>query len=159
MNRTFSRLFRSGAAGLLALLFAGGNALALSWQCMKLGQGADDLFIQPVQPLPESSRKPQNVTVAYKGYDGYTVSWNIPAGFPRGVLTGFCVRVSDDRTDDTEEKCGSDVRPFQHIIGCFYENRTLPRCPHPSDVNFEVKFQTECDVELPWSDKADSPWQ
>ena len=159
MNRTLSRLFRSGAAGLLALLFAGGHALALSWQCMKLGQGYDGLIIQPVRPIPESKRKPQDVTVAYKGYDGYEVSWSIAAGFPRSVLTGFCIRLSDDETDDTEENCHDSDSTSKHVVGCFYDNRTYPRCPDPSDVNFEVKFQTECTVELPWSDKVDSPWQ
>ena len=126
---------------------------------MKLGQDADGLIIQPVQPIPESKRKPQDVTVAYKGYDGYKVSWTIPAGFPRSVLTGYCLRLSDDETDETKTECNDGTRTYQDIVGCFYENRTLPRCPDPSDVNFEVKFQTECTVELPWSDKVDSPWQ
>ena len=145
----------AAAAAALALLFAGGNALALSLQCMKLGEGHEGLIIQPVQPIPESDRKPQDVTVTYKGYDGYNVSWTIPARFPRSVLTGFCIRLSDDETDDTEENCHSGDRTSKHVVGCFYDNRTLPRCPDRSDVNFEVKFQTECDVELPWSDKVD----
>lgn len=155
MRPTFSGLFRSGAACLLALFFAGGNAPALATDCIRLFV-SDNVF---APQIPEASRKPTNVRVS-QGAAGFlfTVTWGVASDFPTSVLTGFCMEQSHADSGDEDEDCRStpDARSvlanncYPNPVGAFSSNHC-----HRGTHSFRVRLSTSCDKDLPWSDAVE----
>ena len=140
----------AAAAGVLALLFAGGNAPALANGCLRLAE-SDNVFFPPV---PEASRKPQNLSVSQNASGTlFTVTWEVASDFPTDVLTGFCMKQTHpDSGDEEEEDCRDlpDARQVQ-ANNCYPDpvgNFSMEHC-YGGTHKFRVNLTTSCDQELP----------
>lgn len=148
-----------------ALFFGGGEGRPLS---MASAMAADCSMLtqQPSrrrgwtgsQPLSHANRTPNNLRAQCQSWesthDYINAFWEIPSALPRALLTGLCIEITHHEGSETQEFCDDRVRT---------EELSLKPCIHRGGGEWEcwggthslrVRFETSCDVDLPWSSGA-----
>lgn len=164
------RISMAGLAAAVALtsaLFFGGEegrplsmASAMAADCTMLTQ-------QPSrrrgwtgsQPLSHANRTPNNVRAQCQTRigesDRINAFWEIPSALPTALLTGHCIEITHHEGSETREFCHDGVSTESlSNKPCVWRVAGRERECWGGTHSVRVKFETSCDVDLPWSSGA-----
>lgn len=138
------------ATALLALA-GGGSPAAASDSCNQLQGMAIGNAMNNAGGggRPMYSLAPENVDVQLAGNAPVTVSWTIPSGLPRDVLTGFCVNQTLQDALIREICIAERGRTAAYLANCVQQGQCSP-----GSHSFKVRLTTSCDFDLPWSESV-----